>query len=253
VLPNATGDPMKLAQLSTIRGATPLERLSKPQLTELQTALQTLGYPVNGVDGILGPATRGAWAQFKSDISSGDADSIGPGSVQTLQQRLERVTQPGAATAVPRQAVAIVKNYEGLRLQAYDDGVGVWTIGYGTTRYPNGAPVRRGDTATEAQAEQYLQNDIRGYTKKLAATIPFWKQMNDDQHAALISFAYNLGPGFYGIGGFETISAALRERRWSDVPAALLLYSMPGTNVYAGLLARRKAEGELWQGKGKYA
>ena len=244
---------MKLAQLTAIAGATPLERLSKPQLTELQTALQSLGYPMSAVDGILGPQTRAAWAQFKSHIASGDPDSIGPGSVQSLQQRLDAAAQPGAPSGVPRQAVAIVKNYEGLRLAAYDDGVGVWTIGYGTTRYPNGAAVRPGDTATQAQAEQYLQNDIGGYAKQLARTVPFWTQMNDNQRAALISFAYNLGPAFYGTSGFETISAALRERRWSDVPAALLLYSNPGSNVYAGLLARRKAEGELWQGRGKYA
>jgi GH24 family phage-related lysozyme (muramidase) len=241
---------VKLVQLPTITGPTPLDRLSKPQLTELQTALGTLGYAVGGADGLLGPSTRSAWAAFKADISLGEPDSIGPGSVTTLQRQLDDVAQTGS---VPRAAVRIVKNYEGLRLQAYDDGVGVWTIGYGTTRYPNGAPVKPGDSITEPQAETYLQNDISGYAKQLVSTIPYWNQMNANQWSALISFAYNLGPAFYGASGFNTISAVLSEKRWSDLPAALELYSMPGTNVHAGLLARRKAEGQLWLGKGPYA
>jgi GH24 family phage-related lysozyme (muramidase) len=243
---------MKLHQLLTIKGATPLEALSKAQVAELQTALQTLGYAIGGVDGILGPNTRAAWAKFKSDIKSGEPDSIGSGSVHTLQQRLDQGAA-GASSGVPRQAVAIVKHYEGLRLQAYDDGVGVWTIGYGTTRYPNGKAVQRGDTITNAEADAYLQNDIQGYTRQLSASVPFWKQMNDNQHAALISFAYNLGAGFFGAAGFETISRDLRNKNWSDVPKALLLYSNPGSNVHAGLLARRTAEGELWRGQGPYA
>ena len=244
---------MKLHQLTAIKGATTLEKLTKPQLTELQNALQTLGYPAGSADGVLGPNTRAAWAQFKHDISSGEPDAIGPGSVKTLHQKLEQAAAGGGGGAVPRQAVAIVKHYEGLRLQAYDDGVGVWTIGYGTIRYPNGQPVRPGDVITQAQAETYLQNDIKGYTQKLAATVPFWNQMSANMHAALISFAYNLGPAFYGSGGFETISRDLREKNWSDVPRALTLYSNPGSNVHAGLLARRKAEGLLWQGQGPFA
>jgi lysozyme len=241
---------MKLVQLPTITGPTPLERLSKPQLTELQKALEALGYEVSGADGVLGPSTRSAWAAFKADISQGEPDTIGPGSVSALQKQLDAGAQAGG---VPRAAVRIVKNYEGLRLQAYDDGVGVWTIGYGTTRYPNGQAVKPGDSCTEQQAESYLQNDIGGYAKTLASTVPYWNQMNSNQRSALISFAYNLGPAFYGNSGFNTISGVLRDKRWSDVPAALELYSMPGTNVYAGLLARRKAEGQLWLGKGPYA
>ena len=242
---------MKLDQLSALTGATRIQDLTRPQIVELQTALTQLGYPVNGIDGLAGPGTLGAWATFKTAISSGDPDSIGPGSVQTLQQRLD--APPPASGNVPPAAIKIVKNYEGLRLNAYDDGVGVWTIGYGTTRYPNGQPVQRGDTISNADAERYLANDIGGYAKQLASSVPYWNAMNGNQRSALISFAYNLGPGFYGSSGFETISAALRDRRWTDVPGAMLLYSMPGTNVHAGLLARRQAEGQLWQGNGPYA
>jgi hypothetical protein len=56
-----------------------------------------------------------------------------------------------------------------------------------------------------------------------------------------------LGSGFYGTAGFETISKRLRERDWDAVPAALELYRNPNTNVEAGLLRRRRAEGALWR------
>jgi hypothetical protein len=72
--------------------------------------------------------------------------------------------------------------------------------------------------------------------------------MSGNQQCALISFAYNLGSGFYGSEGFETISKRLKDKDWAAVPEALLLYRNPGTNVEAGLLRRRQAEGRLWVG-----
>jgi GH24 family phage-related lysozyme (muramidase) len=245
---------MKLVQLPLIYGATPLEKLTAAQVRELQTALNALGSDAGAADGILGPKTRAAWASFKQSTASGALNEIGPASVASLQKALDAASAPGGAGAVPPQAVAIVKNYEGLRLTAYDDGVGVWTIGYGTTRYPNGQPVRPGETITQAQADAYFIDDLTRFTKTIAAAIPAWNVLDANQRAALISFAYNVGAGFYGASGFETISAALRDRRFADVPKALLLYSNPGDPaVYAGLLARRQAEGLLWQGKGPYA
>jgi hypothetical protein len=71
--------------------------------------------------------------------------------------------------------------------------------------------------------------------------------MANEQQSALISFAYNLGAGFYGAEGFETISKRLREKDWAAVPDALLLYRNPGTNAEAGLKRRRIAEGKLWR------
>jgi lysozyme len=76
--------------------------------------------------------------------------------------------------------------------------------------------------------------------------IPYWNEMNENQQGALLSFAYNLGAGFYGSSNFNTITRVLREKKWNEVPKALELYRNPGTKVEAGLLRRRKAEGKLW-------
>jgi len=147
-------------------------------------------------------------------------------------------------------ALKLIKEFEGCHLTAYPDplsGGDPWTIGYGTTRYPGGRRVSRGDKITVIEADMFVRTEIDQIAKKLSETVPHWSAMTDEQQSALISFAYNLGTGFYGSGGFETISKRLRERDWGAVPAALELYRNPGTNVEAGLLRRRRAEGELWR------
>lgn len=148
-------------------------------------------------------------------------------------------------------ALALIKEFEGCRLTAYPDpgtGGDPWTIGFGNTRYPSGKAVKRGDTITQAEADQMLRGEVDSIASYLSQRIPFWREMSGNQKSALISFAYNVGSAFYGSSGFSTISATLKERRWKDVPSALMLYRNPGTSVEAGLKRRRLAEGKLWAG-----
>jgi len=146
-------------------------------------------------------------------------------------------------------AIALIKEFEGCHLTAYPDplsGGEPWTIGYGTTRYSGGVPVKKGDKINAIEADMLLRLEVDHIASKLRTTIPHWGEMADHQKCALISFAYNLGTGFYGAKGFETISKRLREKDWAGVPDALLLYRNPGSNVEAGLKRRRIAEGDLW-------
>ena len=143
-------------------------------------------------------------------------------------------------------ALKLIQEFEGCQLEAYKCPAGVWTIGWGTTRYGDGRQVQQGDKINRVVADMLLRQEVDRIAEKLRATVPFWVAMADHQKCALISFAYNLGAGFYGIKGFETISKRLREKDWAGVPDALLLYRNPGTNVEAGLKRRRIAEGDLW-------
>ena len=55
----------------------------------------------------------------------------------------------------------LIKNLEGLRLTAYRDAAGTWTIGYGSTRYHDGKRVKPGDKlANELQAAALLNNTL---------------------------------------------------------------------------------------------
>ena len=158
---------------------------------------------------------------------------------------------PAAKQSDLAAALKIIKEFEGSDLTAYPDplsGGAPWTIGFGTTRYTDGRKVQQGDKINAIEADMLLRQEVDRIAEKLRATVPFWVAMADHQKCALISFAYNLGSGFYGAPGFETISKRLREKDWAAVPAALLLYRNPGTSVEAGLKRRRQTEGKLWAG-----
>jgi len=147
-------------------------------------------------------------------------------------------------------ALKIIEYFEGFRATPYKCPAGVWTIGYGTTYYPDGHLVQPGDRpVTKEQAESYLKLHIQNaIVPVLSKKIPTWGLMNSNQKAAIISFAYNLGTYFYGSNGFNTITRELGNKdNWKNVPKALLLYVNPGSTFEAGLRARRTAEGDLWR------
>ena len=59
--------------------------------------------------------------------------------------------------------IELISSFEDLKLNAYDDGVGVWTIGIGTTVYPNGMKVKKGDKCTLDQAKEYFAHDLKRF------------------------------------------------------------------------------------------
>lgn len=153
-------------------------------------------------------------------------------------------------------AANIIGFFEGFSAEPYVCPAGVWTIGYGTTFYPNGAAVSQyDDTITKAQAAEYMEAVLKTAFIPYLQKIPTWGQMNKYQQAAIMSFAYNLGAHFYGnTANFNSITKALSTKEnWSDVPRALSLYINPGSAFEAGLRKRRQAEGELWNGTGQFA
>jgi GH24 family phage-related lysozyme (muramidase) len=107
-----------------------------------------------------------------------------------------------------------------------------------------------GEKITQQEADDLLMYDIeKRFLPALEKSIPYWNEMNTNQRGSLLSFAYNLGAGFYGASGFNTITKVLKEKNWNEVPKALELYRNPGTSVEKGLHRRRIAEGKLWQTK----
>ncbi|EJF83102.1 hypothetical protein MCW_01396 [Cardidatus Bartonella washoeensis 085-0475] len=83
-----------------------------------------------------------------------------------------------------------IKQLEGLRLNAYEDAIGVWTIGYGHTSAAGAPDVYEGMQITEKEAEKILRQDLRQFENvvKQTVTVP----LNDEQFPALVSFSYIL-------------------------------------------------------------
>lgn len=94
------------------------------------------------------------------------------------------------------QAVDFIKEHEGLRLESYRDTGGVWTIGFGTTKYPNGIKVTEGEKITEQEAEEYLHYEVK---QKASAIDLLIKDvpLNQNQYDAIVSLAYNIGIGAF--------------------------------------------------------
>ncbi len=147
-----------------------------------------------------------------------------------------------------KQALALIQRFENWHADAYLCPARVWTVGWGFTTHPDGRRVRGGDWMRRKEGDAYLKSKIDEIDQKLSQTVPYWSSMAENQHEALISFAYNLGSGFMGAEGFETISAKLRAKDWQAVPDAMLLYRNPGSDFEEGLKRRRLAEGRLWRG-----
>ncbi|MBE7380637.1 MAG: lysozyme [Leptolyngbya sp. SIO1E4] len=161
---------------------------------------------------------------------------------------------------LPRAGVELIKEFEGYakalpdgRAEAYADPIHGWqvpTIGYGTTVYPDGSKVKQGDVITREQAEEYLIDHIEHSTRAVLERIPTWGKMNDNQRAAIYSFAYNLGAAFYGGSGFQSITKVCDSPElWTDktwITEQFVKYRNPGTSAEAGLRRRREAEANLF-------
>lgn len=93
---------------------------------------------------------------------------------------------------ISKNGIALIKSFEGLMLQAYKDIAGVWTIGYGSTRYQNGEAIKPSDRlSTEVQANLLLQNTLGKYEAAVNSYVLV--PLTQNQYDALVSFAYNLG------------------------------------------------------------
>lgn len=146
-------------------------------------------------------------------------------------------------------AVDLVKRFEGKRLNAYKDPVGIVTIGYGyTNRAGFGPGVKMGDTWTEQQAEDMLREGLERFAAKIQPH--FTRKPNADQFGAFVSLAYNIG-----IGGFIK-STALKRWNAGDIAGAaeaVTWWNKAGGKVLRGLVRRRDAEARLILGQPEHA
>lgn len=151
---------------------------------------------------------------------------------------------------ISKNGIDLIKEFEGLRLNAYLDTVGKPTIGYGTTLYPNNVAVKMGDKITSIQAEEYLKyhldNRVLPALNKLI-TIPL-SQNNVD---ALCSLIYNIGMGNFA--KYSVSKLIQQKSKPEEIESAWLSICKERKNgqlvINSGLLRRRKAEFALFNKK----
>ena len=130
----------------------------------------------------------------------------------------------------------ILKYFEGCKLAAYQDSVGVWTIGYGHTK-----GVHEGMTITQEQAESMLLEELKeyeGYVEKYVEV-----ELTQEQFDALVVWVYNLGPTNFRN---STLLKRLNESNFEDVPEQIKRWNKAGGQELAGLTKRRASEANLF-------
>lgn len=134
-----------------------------------------------------------------------------------------------------------LKQWEGLKTKAYKDSGGVWTIGYGHTATAGEPKPRAGMVITAVEAESILLKDLAQYEAAIENNVNV--KLNDNQFAALVSFAFNVG-----IHAFKnsTLLKKLNQGNFDAVPTELMKWTKAGGKKIQGLVNRRRAEGYLW-------
>ena len=142
---------------------------------------------------------------------------------------------------ISEKGLALIKEFEGCQLTAYQDEVGVYTIGYGITNADKSVTkttIKKGLKITKEKAEEWLEECLNKLYAPKIMKYDVRYNWNQNEFDALLSFAFNLG-------SIDQLTAN-GSRSKSVIGNKLLEYNKAGGRVYAGLTRRRKAERDLF-------
>lgn len=140
--------------------------------------------------------------------------------------------------------IDLISSFEDTKLKAYDDGIGVWTIGIGTTIYPNGVKVKKGDVCTLEQAKSYFANDLKRFEKTVNDSVKV--DLIQNQFDALVSLTYNIGSTAFKN---STLLKKLNAKDFTGAADQFLVWNKGGGKIMNGLVRRREAERALFTKK----
>lgn len=135
-------------------------------------------------------------------------------------------------------AEPLVKRFEGCKLEAYQDIVGVWTIGYGETK-----GVKKGDVWTQKKADTELRKRLGEFADDVLKACPNIYKIDPRCWGACISLAYNIGASAFAK---SSIAKNINNEAYTAASNAILLYNKAGGKTVQGLVNRRNAEKNLF-------
>jgi len=137
------------------------------------------------------------------------------------------------------EGLALIKKFEGCRLEAYYCSGGVLTIGYGHT-----GGVKESDTITQEEAEKLLRADVFKFEEYVEDNVMV--ELDQSQFDALVAWTFNLGPGNLRE---STMLKKLNDADYASVPSEMKRWNKAGGKTLDGLIRRRNAEALLFQSK----
>lgn len=132
---------------------------------------------------------------------------------------------------------ALIKSYEKLRLVAYQDLGGVWTIGWGHT----GPGVEEGATCTAEQAQVWFWSDTSHAVNATNRAVDI--ALSQNQFDAIVSFTYNVG---VGAEEHSTLIRLVNAKNLAGAADEFPKWNKVNGVISDGLIARRKAERALF-------
>ena len=142
-----------------------------------------------------------------------------------------------------KNCIDLIKKFEGFRSEAYQDSVGIWTVGYGSTMWPDGKKVQPGQRMTIQEAEAVMTWELTRKGKEILSGLPT-TIINQNQYDALISFAYNLGVGaLLKSTLFKKLKVNPND---PSIRTEFMRWVNAGGKRLTGLVRRREAEANLY-------
>ena len=135
-----------------------------------------------------------------------------------------------------QNGIDLIKEFEGCRLVAYQDSVGIWTIGYGHTK-----DVWEERLIIKKTAEALLNQDLKEFEDYVEAIVEV--PLTQNQFDALVAWTFNLGPGNLLK---STMLRKLNQGDYDAVPDEMQRWNKAGGEVLNGLVRRRSAEAKLF-------
>ena len=137
------------------------------------------------------------------------------------------------------EGLALIKRFEGCRLESYKCSANVLTIGYGHT-----SGVKETDTITQDEADKLLQEDVEQFEKHVDDNVTV--ELGQSQFDSLVAWTFNLGVGNLRE---STMLKKLNNEDYKSVPSEMKRWNKAGGKTLDGLIRRRKAESLLFESK----
>ena len=138
---------------------------------------------------------------------------------------------------ISENGLELIKKFEGCETTAYQDSVGVWTIGFGHTK-----GVEEGQTCSIEDAESMLADEMDEYEGYINNMVKV--ELQQHEFDALVAWVYNLGPTNLGE---RTMLKVLNGGQFDRVPDEMNRWTRAGGKILEGLVRRRQAESLMFQ------
>jgi lysozyme len=143
-----------------------------------------------------------------------------PSQTDSLKQSESSASSPvqsqeSSSNELITKGVEQIKRHEGLVLNAYQDHLGYWTIGYGRL-----IDKRKGGGISQMEAEYLLKNDIAGVVQALERQIPFWNRLNEPRKAVLMNMSFQMG--IAGLMKFKRTLAFIEAGQYGEAADGMM-------------------------------